>query len=246
MLVLEQLKDRQLININTKLGTQTVLRFETEVDFATVGNTQYYKVQSDNLGDKIIITPLKSGVTTNLVVITKDDNEYVFNLIEGEDDKFLSLGKIKPTKSLDYKTIISVLKGNRIAPGSDITNIINLYEVVDNNITKNNNMEITVYKSAIIGNRNQTVYWIKIKNISNKSLFFTSIGMKDRKLNAVATSIEGPKLENGDSGDYFLFAKGDYLSKNITLTFKNEDKEKSIKLDNIKYKDTKLQLIEMD
>ena len=57
--------------IITRLGTQTVLLFNTEIEFASVGNSNFFQIEEDQKMDKLIITPLSFGVSTNLIVITR-------------------------------------------------------------------------------------------------------------------------------------------------------------------------------
>lgn len=234
------------IDIETKLGTQTVLTFETDIEFASVGNSEYFDVQTDATGNKLIIVPKQKGINTNLVVITKDNNEYVFTVNESENDKFISLGRVKPSQSIDYQTIISVLNGNRISPDSDIISLFEFYDIHNNKIVESDNLIVNIHKGAIIDNLDQTIYWFKLRNRNKESVFIETIGLENRALKAVATSLDKQELKKGETANLYLFAEGRFLNDNLILDISTRNNNYSMELNNIDFNKSKMQMLDIN
>ena len=122
------------INILTKQGMQTIIIFESEIEFASVGNTSYFNVVNEKKNDKLVISPQQVGVKTNCIVMTKAGNEYVFELSEDKDNKYYSLVKVKANAKLKDKQKAKVLKGDTLNINKNILNLFTVYNTDNYNV----------------------------------------------------------------------------------------------------------------
>src|SRR5690554_617450 len=79
--------------IYTRVGTQSYIVFNNSIVTASVGSSNLFAVQTDNLVNKVQITPKMKGAFTNLIVFGADGTQYAFYLQEG--DKFDDIVNVK-------------------------------------------------------------------------------------------------------------------------------------------------------
>ena len=79
--------------------------------------------------DKLIITPLSFGVSTNLIVITRDNTKYVFTLVEDDERDYDDLVIVKPNADISYKDIINLVNKKRISIDPALMELIDIYDI---------------------------------------------------------------------------------------------------------------------
>lgn len=228
--------------IVTRLGTQTVLMFNTEIEFASVGNSNFFQIEREEKMDKLIITPLKIGVWTNLIVITRDNLKYVFTLAEDDSRDYYDLVEVKPAANISYREIIELVNKKRVAIDPSLLELVNIYDIEENKLESSgsNPIRIMVKRAVTIENKGKTVFWIRVENteLNEKSIGIplNSISIKERELFSIAGERNKEKLEPGEFGDYYIIVEGTYLDNSYTLQMTvNGTKEEYI-LKNIPYK----------
>ena len=116
--------------VKVKLGTQTHLVFNTEIKTASVGNASYFEVVTDKELNKVIITPLRKGVWTNLFVYGKDDTSYVFHIEEQADKtEFHDLLYVKPNADVSIKDLINIVNKKAVEIDPAVRRLVNIYEI---------------------------------------------------------------------------------------------------------------------
>src|SRR5690554_4728729 len=100
------------IDIYTKIGTATTMIFPAEIKTAVLGNQSTFSVQEIATNDGLVITPETAGVWTNLTVIDKDNEHYVFRLIEDIQYNFYNLVTVKTKENIPYSQIVNIMRNN--------------------------------------------------------------------------------------------------------------------------------------
>lgn len=220
------------VEISTKIGTATTMIFPVEIQIAIPGSQTAFQVQEDVNNNKIIIFPLKTGVWTNLTVIDNNDNQYIFKLIENNSNDYYDLVNVKTKENMPYSTIIKIINNEKNYVDPDILKLVDLYDI-DNYSVKNEIIEIEIKRAAIINNTDETVYWLKIHNISEKSIIINTLGVKERNPKAIITENDYIKPEN--YGDYFIINQGRLKDNKLTINLTINNKEYEIVLEDIPY-----------
>jgi hypothetical protein len=227
--------------IITRLGTQTVLLFNTEIEFASVGNSNFFQIEEDKKMDKLIITPLSFGVSTNLIVITRDNTKYVFTLVEDDERDYYDLVIVKANADISYKDIINLVNKKRISIDPALMELIDIYDIEEKEykITGKYAFVITAKRAVLIENLGKTVFWIRLHNFENSpntlSIPLNSIRIKERDLFSVAGERNKEVLLPGEFGDYYIIVEGVYLDNSYTLQMSVNGQQREYVLDNIPY-----------
>lgn len=224
-------------DIYTREGMSTILEFKTEISFAQAGNTSYFNVKKDSNLNKLIVEPLKPGVMTNLTVITKDDNKYVFYLKELEDDSkndLYDLVSVRPKANFKDSEKVDILRGEGLNIENSKKNLFEVKEADDYSV-KTEKVEVIVKRAAEINNINESIFWFRLKNIHNQRIKIYSIGIKDRKLNGMGTKNFSEYIAPGDYTDYFLIAEGKEFGNSLIIKVNINGELKEIKLSNIPF-----------
>ena len=233
------------IEILTKQGMQTILVFQSEIEFASVGNTTFFNVSNEQKNDKLIISPQQVGVKTNCIVMTKAGNEYVFELLEDKDDRYYSLVNVKANVNLDDKQKAKVLKGDILNFDKNILELFTVYNT-DDYLMKSDKFNFNVKKGTTIKNINETVIWLRIRNTFERQLSITTLGLKDRKLISVYTENYNQYINSGDYADFFLITKGQEIGEDLILKIKYMGQTQEIKLSNIPFNEREYQMYNID
>lgn len=227
--------------IITRLGTQTVLLFNTEIEFASVGNSNFFQIEEDQKMDKLIITPLSFGVSTNLIVITRDNTKYVFTLVEDDSRDYYDLVEVKPNANISYRDIINIVNKKKVSIDPALLELIEIYDIEENtyNITGKYSFFITAKRAVLIENIGKTVFWIRVSNFKfskeDISIPLNSISIKERELFSIAGERNKAILKPGEFCDYYLIVEGVYLDNSYTLKMTVNGEERECYLDNIPY-----------
>ena len=253
------------INIVTKIKTQTIIFFRVEIEFASVGNLNYFKVDRDSKLDKLILTPLQTGVNTNLIVVTKDSLKYTFRLFEDDKHQYNDIVDVLPILSVSPDEYVNAM----IAPFSEIDPakkpFFKIYSVNDKqyDFQTPTSIGIEVKKVLQIENTEKTIIWIKLSNNStdkktnstsdiktessseilpvNSSpntiyIPINSMKIKERDLQEIVIENNREKLKPGESVNVFLKVDGIYLDNSITFLFTINSKEYNYLISDIPYK----------
>jgi|GEM_PF-2474394 len=227
----------QPIPIMTKLGTQTVLFFESEIEFA-VSNANYFQVNSDKKNNKLSITPKKAGAKTNLIVTTKKNNKYVFHLVENKKQDYYDLVNVKAAPKINYKEIINLVNKRKIAIDPAVRELVNIYEIDKNRFKFSKpSLKLIVKRAVTIKSLNKTVLWFRLVNNSKGIIRIplNSIDIEKRERFALAGEINKEKLEPGEMRDYYILLEGTYLDNSYTVLMNVNGQDKEYKIKNIPY-----------
>ncbi len=203
----------QPIPIMTRLGTQTVLFFESEIEFA-VSNANYFQVNSDKKNNKLSITPKKAGAKTNLIVTTKKNNKYVFHLVEDKKQDYYDLVNVKAAPKINYKEIINLVNKRKVAIDPAVRELVNIYEIDKNRFKFNKpSLKLIVKRAVTIKSLNKTVLWFRLVNNSKGIIRIplNSIDIEKRERFALAGESNKGKLKPGEMRDYYILLEGTYL-----------------------------------
>ena len=237
-------KSGDYINVYTKQGKHVVLSFESSISYASVGNNSFFSVKKDNQQDKLIITPQKKGVETDLIVFTKDSGEYAFTLVEDKEYPANTLVKVKSNAKLSDKDKINIVRGETTNIKNDIIDLFTLYDVNDFSVDIKE-LIVSVEKGASIKNINQTIYWLKLRNVTDKNIRIKSIGIKNRKLETIVTRNYEKYIGNTDSADFFLITEGKDIGSKLEIKISYLGKVKEVKLSNIPFTENEYNMYEL-
>ena len=225
-------------DIYTQEGMSTILEFKTEITFAQAGNTSFFKVSKDSNLNKLIIDPLKPGVMTNLTVITKDNNKYVFYLKELEENskqELYDLVSVKPKANFKDSEKVDILRGEGLNIDNSKKSLFEIKET-DNYSVKTEKLEVIIKRAAKINNINESIFWLRLKNNHNRRIKIYAIGLKDRKLNGMGTKNFSEYIKPGGYTDYFLIAEGKEFNNTLIIRVNINGEMKEIKISNIPFR----------
>lgn len=230
------------VEIYSQVGTSTTMIFPAEIRIAIVGNPNAFQAEKDVNNEILIISPLRSGVWTNLTVIDQNNNQYVFKLIESNLDKY-DIVNVRVKESIPYATIVKIIRDNHFNIDPNITKLVDLFDVEDV-IVANEVVEVELKRAAIINNTDETVYWIRIKNITDNSIIINSVGLQERNLKAIVT--QDNNIAPGNYGDYFLITQGRIRDKNLTINIKIFNSNYEIAFEEINYRSQSFNVYEIN
>lgn len=240
--------------VKTKLDNHTYITFQTTIVTASTGSKDLFSAVTDNLTNKIKITPLKYGVSTNLIVFTADGEQYEFWLQEigDKNEKFYGIVNVVARPNVEIADLINMLNKRKVAIDPAIKKLINFYEVTEPAFTSYQNINIYLKRAATIKNLNKTIYWIRLENTSDKYLTITSMEkekiekeeyyipinkfqVKSRLISWIAIESNKEILRTGDFTDIYLVIQGDYLDPSLDLIFNCNNKDVEVRIGNIPY-----------
>ena len=243
------------IMIKTKLDTQTYINFKTSIVTASIGNADLFSAVTDNMTNKVKLTPKKVGAFTNLIIFTADGSQYEFWLEEvGNNNEFDGIVNIESNLDIQIADMISLINKRKVSIDPAIKNLVKFYEITEPTFTNYQDMKITLKRAVTISNLNKTIYWLRIENTSDKNytlpdqpkdkkqlatdeycIPLNSIMAKDRVTGWVAVESNKEKLLNGEFTDLYLIVHGDYTDSSLHLNFTCNNKAASVSIDNIPY-----------
>jgi|SRR5690554_781511 len=225
----------------TRLGTQTVILFNTEIEFASVGNSNFFDIEKDQKLDKLIVTPLSFGVWTNLIVITKDNLRYVFKLVEDDSRDYYDIVEVKPSADINYRDIINLVNKKKVSIDPAIKQLIKIYDVDENSysLAYPSYIILSLKRAVLIENLGKTVFWFRVFNSTNSDesigIPLNSVEIKERELFAVAAEDNKEKLNPGEFCDYYIIVEGVYLDSSYTFKMNINGNKKEFLVENIPY-----------
>lgn len=230
--------------INTSIGFGTELVFDIEIQEAWTPN-QNYDINYNEGMTKLIITPQKRGIKTNLNVTDKNGNEYVFILNEIESDNFSDIDlkvRVKPKEKIDYKEIINIMKEEKVSNQS-LKDMIQIYEIDSEHRTVNN-FKFDLLKVSLFDNIEQTIYWLRATNLSERNKVINSIGINERKIESLAIEGDRNKIRPDNYIDFFLFLKESKTNKKLTFNIRSDGEDYNFDYEPINYKRKMFQIFD--
>ena len=229
-------QSNDLIEIRTRKGEQTILVFETDIKFFSNLDT-YFSIQyNEELFDRLIINPVEKGVKKDLVVETADGNFYVFSLVEQEKREEDTLIQVKPKEKVPRNILINLITQKRLhVDYGDLKDHISFYDVIEGYFVQNDLVKIELLRSAIVENIDETVYWLRINNISPEMITINKIGLKGRKTVSVGVESGREKVAPDGFSDFFLFTEGQGNDQDMTLNIAVLNNEFELTMTDIPY-----------
>lgn len=230
--------------INTSIGFGTELNFDVEIQEAWIPN-QNYDINYNEGMTKLIITPQKRGVRTNLNVTDKNGNEYIFILNEIDSDDFDKIDlkvNVKPKEEIDYKEIINIMKEEKVSNNS-LREMIQIYEI-ESEYKTINNFKFDLLKVSLFDNIEQTIYWLRAINVSEDNKVINSLGIKERKIESLAIEGNRDKIKAGEYIDFFIFLKDSKTENKLTFNIRSDGEDFNFVYEPINYKRKMFQIFD--
>lgn len=238
------------IIINTKLDMHTYICFRTAIITASIGNADLFSAITDNMTNKIKITPKKIGACTNLIVFTADGGQYEFWL--QETNKNDGIINVEANPDIQIQDIISLINKRKMTVDPAIKDLIKFYEITQPVYGEFQGLKIYLIRAVTISNLNKVVYWLRIENHSNNvfslpdeqknkwekneySIALNSISVKDRLTGWIAIENNKERLFRNEYTDLYLILHGNYTDPSLYLTFNCNGKMREIIIQNIPY-----------
>lgn len=231
-------KTSEPIQIFTKLGYETVIVFETEIEYVSVGNTNAFGVEMDGKRDKLTILPKIKGRNTNMIVILKGNDQFVFTLIEDNSTRYYNLVQMKNTLDMNYKDIINIVNKKTIGIDPALKNIIKIYDVKENTFNILGNVKLSLKRAVILENVDKSVFWLRIENISlteKIKLVFSKSKVSNHIIHAIAYETNKDELQPEEFIDMYVFLEGASIDKSYKYSFTINGAKTEIDLKNIPY-----------
>lgn len=233
------------VKIYSLQGTSTTMIFPIEIKIAVVGSNQAFSAEKTETKDTLIVSALKPGVYTNLTVIDREGNKFVFDLFEVSKktvDKY-DLVTVKLKESLPYNTILKIIQNEKYSVEPEIMKLVDMFEV-ENFEVIDGNVKVELKRCAKINNTDETVYWLRIHNISDKAYVVNTLGLQERKNKFIMTQTE--IIKPNDYGDFYLITQGRRLDDNLTLNLTISNEPHEIFLENIPFKSKSFTIYEIN
>lgn len=225
------------LEIYTRLGTNTILFFNMEVEtYVLTGDG--FQVLNDEKRDKLIIVPQRAGAWTNLNVVCKGNIRYVFRLIESESGEFYDMVDLYPTPDINYKDIINLLNKRSSYVDPALKELVQLYEVDSRCYRDESNVRVEVKRAATIENLNKTVYWFRVHNLKQNGqvhIPFNVLNINGREVYAVIWENRKDYLEAQDFTDLYVIVENTYIEQKIRLMLVIDQKNVEFYIPNIPY-----------
>lgn len=238
------------IIINTKLDMHTYICFRTAIITASIGNADLFSAITDNMTNKIKITPKKIGACTNLIVFTADGGQYEFWLQETNKNDGIINVEVNP--DIQIQDIISLINKRKMTVDPAIKDLIKFYEITQPVYGEFQGLKIYLIRAVTISNLNKVVYWLRIENHSNNvfslpdeqknkwekneySIALNSISVKDRLTGWIAIENNKERLFRNEYTDLYLVLHGNYTDPSLYLTFNCNGKMREVIIQNIPY-----------
>lgn len=238
------------IIINTKLDMHTYICFRTAIITASIGNADLFSAITDNMTNKIKITPKKIGACTNLIVFTADGGQYEFWLQETNKNDGIINVEVNP--DIQIQDIISLINKRKMTVDPAIKDLIKFYEITQPVYGEFQGLKIYLIRAVTISNLNKVVYWLRIENHSNNvfslpdeqknkwekneySIALNSISVKDRLTGWIAIEENKERLFRNEYTDLYLVLHGNYTDPSLYLTFNCNGKMREVIIQNIPY-----------
>lgn len=228
--------------INTSIGFGTEIVFDIEIQEAWTPNENYDINYNEGM-TKLIITPQKKGIKTNLNVTDKNGNEYVFILNEIKSDNFGDIDlkvRVKPKEEIDYEEIINIMKEEKVSNQS-LKDMVKIYEISSDHKTKND-FKFDLIKVALFDNIEQTIYWIRATNLSERNKVINSIGISERKIESLAIEGDKEQIRPDNYIDFFIFLNESKTDKKLTFDIRSEKDDFNFVYEPINYKKKMFQI----
>jgi len=151
--------------IYTKLNMQTVLAFDAEIEF-TSGNLDLFRIEIDKRADKLTITPLRSGAYANLIVISKNNERFVFRLVEATQGEFDDLVEIKNTPNTTIDDLINICNHRAVDIDPSMGETMKIYDLSSNNVAtiKLPKTQIALKRVVVSALLKKTCLWLRLVN----------------------------------------------------------------------------------
>lgn len=225
------------LEIYTRLGTNTILFFNMEVEtFVLTGDG--FQVLNDEKRDKLIIVPQRAGAWTNLNVVCKGNIRYVFRLVESESGVFYDMVDLHPTPDINYKDIINLLNRRSSFVDPALKELIQLYEIDSRCYRDENNVRVEVKRAATIENLNKTAYWFRVHNLKQSGqvhIPFNVLNLNGREVYAIVWENRKEYLEAQDFTDLYVIVENTYIEQKVNLTLSVDQRPVEFYIPNIPY-----------
>jgi len=225
------------LEIFTRLGTNTILFFNMEVETYVLAGDGF-QVLMDEKRDKLIIIPQRAGAWTNLNVVCKGNIRYVFRLLESESGDFYDMVDLHPTPDINYKDIINLLNRRTSFIDPALKELVQLFDVDSRCYRELNNIRVEVKRAATIENLNKTVYWFRVHNLKQSGFVhipFNSLTLNGREIYAVVWENRKEYLEAQDFTDLYVIVENTYVEQKVNLTLIIDQKPAEFYIPNIPY-----------
>ncbi len=225
------------LEIRTRLGTNTILFFNMEVEtFVLTGDG--FQVLNDEKRDKLIVVPQRAGAWTNLNVVCKGNIRYTFRLVESESGEFYDMVDLYPTPAINYKDIINLLNRRAAFVDPALKELVQLYEIDNRCYRDENNVRVEVKRAATIENLNKTAYWFRVHNLKKTGQIhipFNVINLNGREVYAIIWENRKEYLEAQDFTDLYVIVENTYIEQKINLMMMVDQKNVEFYIPNIPY-----------
>lgn len=231
-------KSSEPVQIFTKLGYETVIVFETEIEYVSVGNTNAFSVEIDGKRDKLTILPKIKGRDTNMVVILKGNDQYVFTLIEDNSTRYYNLVRMKNTLNINYKDIINIVNKKTVGIDPALKNIIKIYDIKENTSSINNNIKLSLKRAVTVENVDKSIFWLRLENINpteNIKLIFSKTKVVNHIIHAIAYETNKDILQPEEFIDIYVFLEGTAIDKSYKYSFTINGNNTDFDFKNIPY-----------
>lgn len=230
-------KTSEPIQIYTRLGYETVIVFETEIEYVSVGNTNAFGVEIDNKRDKLTVLPKIKGRDTNMVVILKGNDQYVFTLIEDNSTRYYNLVQMRNTLNMNYKDIINIVNKKTIGIDPALKNIIKIYDIRENTFSTEGNVKLSIKRAVTLDNVDKTVFWLRLENVSLEkiNLVLSKTKVVNHMIHAIAYEDNKNVLQPEEFLDMYVFLEGASIDKSYKYSFLINGSETKVTLKNISY-----------
>lgn len=243
------------ISIRTKLDNHVYIVFKSSIITASIGNRDLFDASTDNLENKVKITPKRYGASTNLIVFTSDGGQYEFWVEDvGDGINHDGIVNVETSPDIQIADVISLVNKRKISIDPAIKNLINFYEITEPTYATYQNLTFHLKRAATISNLNKAVYWLRVENTSDNILTLPDVKKdqkaiaaneyciplntffaKDRIVSWVAVEANKEKLAPGEFTDLYLVVHGNFIDASLGLTFNCNNKNVDISIKNIPY-----------
>lgn len=235
--------------IYTRVGTQSYIVFQTAIMTASVGNNNLFNAQTDNLVNKVQITPKVKGAFTNLIVFAADGTQYEFYLQEG--DKFDGIVNVKSSINIQIQDLINITNKRKVEIDPVIKKLTRFYEITHDTFGEKDGLKFYLKRAVTVDKDNKTIYWIRLVNDSLSIYHFpdetqkkekellqiplSSFSIEDRSTVWIVAEENRQQLLPGEICDLYFILEGNWTDPSLQINFNLNGKDTSTIIMNIPY-----------